>query len=140
MLLRSVRRRRIRARVLGTAERPRLSVFRSHRHLAVQLVDDTSGKTVLGLTDTHLARSRGTLSKAEHGQQRRASGEPLRIREANPEGTPPGVARAHALGQLLAERAREQGITAVVFDRSGYAYAGQVRAVAEGARTGGLTV
>lgn len=107
------RRRRVRARVVGTAERPRMSVFRSLKHVSVQLVDDTASRTLLGVSDLHLPKAvRGNLRS--------------------------GVERAKAVGALVADRAREHGITTVVFDRGRYAYAGQVRAVAEGARDAGL--
>lgn len=114
---RQIRHRRLRARLRGTPSCPRVSVFRSARHLAVQLVDDEASRTLLGLTDAHLAAAET---------------------KDVPEVMGPKVARAFALGQLLAERARGQGIATVVFDRGGYAYHGQVRAVAEGARAGGL--
>ncbi|TSC72995.1 MAG: large subunit ribosomal protein L18 [Parcubacteria group bacterium Gr01-1014_38] len=107
------RRRRVRARVIGTAERPRMSVFRSLKHVSVQLIDDTASRTLLGVSDRH-------LPKAAHARHRS------------------GAERAKAVGTLVAERAREKGISAVVFDRGRYAYAGQVKAVAEGAREGGL--
>lgn len=114
--LRRVRHARVRARVLGTVKRPRLSVFRSAKHLAVQLIDDESSRTLLGLSEVHLGKEaqlpKGTVN--------------------------PGVARAFALGKVLARRAGERGISTVVFDRGGYAYHGQVKAVAEGAREGGL--
>lgn len=116
---RQIRHRRLRARLRGTASRPRLSVFRSARHLVVQLIDDQASRTLLGLTDRHLASLKTTDT---------------------PRAMTRGVARAFALGQLLSERAREKGITAVVFDRGGFAYHGQVRAVAEGARAGGLVL
>lgn len=109
------RRRRIRTRVKGTAARPRLSVFRSNRHLFVQLVNDETGQTLA-------ARGEAGLAVSADDQQGRTA----------------GVARAFALGRQLAERARASGITAVVFDRGGYAYHGQVKAVADGARVGGL--
>lgn len=112
---RALRHRRLRARVHGTAERPRLSVFRSARHLAVQLVDDDAGRTLIGLTDAHVK------SEARSGEDGKR-----------------GVARARALGKLVAEQARAKGMTTVVFDRGGYAYHGQVQAVADGARAGGL--
>lgn len=109
---RSVRHRRLRARVRGTAARPRLTVFRSARHLSAQLIDDVAARTLLAVSDVHL-------------------GDTARVVR--------GVSRAAALGTLLGERARTQGITTVVFDRSGYAYAGQVKALAEAAREAGLT-
>lgn len=116
--LRKIRHRRIRARVQGTAERPRLSVFRSARHIAVQLIDDQASRTLLSVSDLELP-SAGLKGSADATR---------------------GVVRAFAVGKLLAERARAQGIQRVVFDRSGYAYHGQVKAVAEGARAGGVDV
>lgn len=112
-----MRAHRTRVKLHGTASRPRLSVFRSHRALAVQLVNDDVSKTVVGLTTVHLPKKKKV--EAEKG---------LSL----------GVARARALGKLLAERAGALGIQAAVFDRGGYAYHGQVKAVAEGAREGGL--
>lgn len=114
--LRKIRHRRIRARVQGTADRPRLSVFRSARHIAVQLIDDQASRTLLSVSDGQLP-SAGPAGSAQATR---------------------GVARAFAVGKLLAERARAQGIGRAVFDRSGYAYHGQVKAVAEGARAGGV--
>jgi large subunit ribosomal protein L18 len=101
---------RVRKRIQGTAGRPRLVVFRSLKHIYGRLVDDERGATLLGVSD----RSEG-------------------IAEAKGK-----VARAKAVGKLLAERARAQGISRVVFDRAGYQYHGRVQAVAEGAREGGL--
>lgn len=104
---------RIRARIMGTAARPRISVFRSGRHLFVQLIDDTTGKTLLALSDAKVPAP--AVSK-----------------------TGKNVAHAFALGKMLAASAKEKGVSVVVFDRGGYAYHGRVRAVAEGAREGGL--
>ena len=103
------RRRRVRAKVRGSAERPRLSVFRSNRGVQAQLIDDTSGRTIAAVAWTE-PELRG-LQKME--QARRA-------------------------GELLAARAREAGAQTCVFDRGGYRYHGRVRALAEAAREGGL--
>ena len=102
---------RVRQKVAGTLERPRLVVFRSLKHISAQLVNDDLGVTILGVTDTS---------------------EGIAI-----EGTGK-VARAKAVGKLVAERARAAGFTSVVFDRAGYRYHGRVQAVADGARAGGL--
>ncbi len=102
---------RVRQKVAGTLERPRLVVFRSLKHISAQLVNDDLGVTILGVTDT----SEGIAV----------------------EGTGK-VARAKAVGKLVAERAKAAGFTAVVFDRAGYRYHGRVQAVADGARAGGL--
>jgi large subunit ribosomal protein L18 len=111
---RNVRHLRIRSKVVGTAERPRLAVFRSLNHIYAQIVDDTTGRTLAA------ADSRAK----EFGQQRG--------------GRTGNVAAARAVGELLAGRARPRGIERVVFDRGGYQYHGRVKALAEGARAGGL--
>ena len=103
------RHRRIRGKVSGTAARPRLVVFRSNRGIQAQLVDDLRGHTVAAVTWT----------------------EP-ELREL------PRMDQARRAGELLGQRAREAGIEACVFDRGGYRYHGKVRALAEGAREGGL--
>ena len=103
------RHRRIRRHIVGTAERPRLVVFRSNRGIEAQLVDDVEGRTLMSAS--HLA-----LDKRD-GQKRE---------------------QAAAVGKLLAERAREAGIETVVFDRGGYLFHGRVKALADGAREGGL--
>jgi large subunit ribosomal protein L18 len=102
---------RVRKRGHGTAERPRLVVFRSLKHIAAQLVDDDRGVTLLGVSD---------LSE---GVQVNGGGK---------------VAKGKAIGKLLAEKAKSAGITRAVFDRAGYRYHGRVQAVANGAREGGL--
>jgi large subunit ribosomal protein L18 len=102
---------RVRTRVAGTAERPRLVVFRSLKHIYAQLVNDDQGVTLLGVSD------------ASEGVDSTTAGK---------------VNRAKATGKLLAEKAKAAGVTKVVFDRAGYRYHGRVQAVAEGAREGGL--
>jgi len=103
------RRRRVRARVKGTAERPRLSVFRSNRGIFAQLIDDTQGHTVAAVNwiEPELRKLTAT------DQAKRA-------------------------GELLAERAKAAGVETCVFDRGGYQYHGRVKALADGAREGGL--
>ena len=112
---RARRHARIARKVRGTRERPRLVVSRSLRHIEGQLVDDDRGVTLTGFS----TRSGG-------------------LEEHLPEDLEGKVAESWAAGKLLAERAREEGIEAVVFDRAGYPYHGRVRAFAEGAREGGL--
>ena len=99
---------RVRSVVSGTKARPRLSVFRSLSHMSVQLIDDTTGKTLASAT------TRGTKHKGTKTE------------------------RALALGKELAEKAKAAGITKVAFDRGGSLYHGRVKAVADGAREGGL--
>ncbi len=104
------RHRRVRKSISGTAERPRLAMHRSLRHITVQLVDDTAGRTLAAAS---------TSEESLH-----APG--------------PRVDAAAAVGRAIAERARGKGIETVVFDRGGYLYHGRVRALAEAAREGGL--
>jgi large subunit ribosomal protein L18 len=105
------RRRRVRAKVIGSAERPRVSVFRSNRGVSAQLVDDARGHTIAAVNWTEAdLRSLPRLEQA-----RRA-------------------------GALLAERAKAAGVDSAVFDRGGYQYHGSVRALAEGARESGLRI
>ena len=103
------RRRRVRAKVRGTAERPRLSVFRSNRGVFGQLIDDDGARTLVAVAWTE-----PELRKLESMEQ------------------------AKRAGALLAERAKKAGLETCVFDRGGYRYHGRVRALAEGAREGGL--
>ena len=114
-LQRKRRHKRVRKKVSGTAERPRLVVFRSLKNIEGQLVDDDAGLTLVGLS-----------TRAPE------------LREFQAEGRNRRVEQAHAAGKLLAERAKERGIEAVVFDRGGYRYHGRVKAFADGAREGGL--
>ena len=109
--LRHRRHLRVRKKVTGTAERPRLAVFRSLKHIYAQLVDDDRGVTLLGVAD-------GSEGISIDGKGK--------------------VAKGKAVGKLLAEKAKAAGISKVVFDRAGYRYHGRVQAVAEGAREGGL--
>jgi large subunit ribosomal protein L18 len=103
------RRRRVRAKVHGSAERPRLSVFRSNRGIAAQLIDDRSGRTIAAVSWTESD-----------------------LRKMAP------LEQAKKAGELLASRAGDAKVSACVFDRGGYRYHGRVKALAEGAREGGL--
>ena len=114
-LQRERRHRRVRKKIWGTADRPRLVVHRSLNHTEGQLVDDDVGETLLGIS---------TRSGV--------------VQEADLDGDHRKTAEAHAAGKRLAEKAREAGIEAAVFDRGGYKYHGRVKAFAEGAREGGL--
>ncbi|WP_447973048.1 50S ribosomal protein L18 [Nitrospira sp. Kam-Ns4a] len=107
------RRRRVRQRVFGTTARPRLSVFRSKSHIYAQIIDDTTGRTLVSAS-TLDASLKGALKSG---------------------GT---IAAAAAVGKLLAERAKAANVTAVVFDRGGRKYHGRVKALAEASREGGL--
>jgi large subunit ribosomal protein L18 len=115
MLQRKRRHLRLRNKLRGTSERPRLVVFRSLKNIEGQIVDDDAGRTVLGVS---------TLASD--------------LRDFKAESSNKRVEQSFAAGKLLAERAKAQGIEAVVFDRGGYKYHGRVKAFADGAREGGL--
>jgi large subunit ribosomal protein L18 len=112
-LARQRRHGRVRKRIHGTAERPRLSVFRSLKHMHTQIIDDVQGHTLVA------------ASTLDAEVQTKVSGKDK-------------SAQAAMVGELLAERAAQAGIKQVVFDRSGYKYHGRVKALAEAARKGGL--
>ena len=107
---------RIRAKMSGTAERPRLNVYRSVNHIYTQLIDDANGVTLA---------SASTMTKKQDGSKdaRKAGG---------------NVEAAKAVGKLIAERALEKGVKKVVFDRGGYLYHGRIKALADAAREAGL--
>jgi large subunit ribosomal protein L18 len=98
----------IRRKISGTAERPRLSVFKSNRNIYVQLIDDLAGRTLAAASSKDLNVTNNTIDSSK------------------------------SVGQKIAEKAKEAGIAQVIFDRGGYKYHGQVKALAEGAREGGL--
>jgi large subunit ribosomal protein L18 len=113
--LRIRRHSRVRNKVIGTADRPRLAVSRSHRHISAQVIDDATGRTLAAASsvEADLRRSLG-------------------------DGGGGNVAGAKAVGKLVASRAKQAGITQVVFDRGGFAYHGRVAAVADAVRAEGL--
>jgi large subunit ribosomal protein L18 len=103
---RQIRHKRVRAKVIGDASKPRLCVFRSNQHIYGQLIDDTAKKTLVSVKDTDMKGKKSEIAKL--------------------------------VGIAIAEKAKEQKIVEVVFDRGGYQYHGRVKALAEGAREGGL--
>lgn len=107
------RKKRVRKKVWGTPERPRLTVFRSLRHIQAQLIDDTQGRTLLGISSLNPE----IRSKIKLGGNKQA---------------------AEKVGEMLAKKAKEIGIEKVVFDRCGYSFHGRVKALADKAREGGL--
>ena len=109
--LRRKRHERIRLRINGSAERPRLSVFRSAKYIYAQVIDDSTGRTLAAASSREAALGASTP-----------------------------IDTAHAVGKALAERAKAAGVSAVVLDRGGYQYHGRVRSLAEGAREGGLNL
>ncbi|MFC5281283.1 50S ribosomal protein L18 [Arcanobacterium canis] len=110
---RARRHMRLRKRISGTTERPRLVVTRSNRHMVAQVIDDTVGRTLVSASTLEAELRSGSENKVD---------------------------KARKVGELIAKRATEAGITAVVFDRGGNKYHGRVAAVADGARDGGLTL
>jgi len=107
--LKEKRRARIRAKIIGTSKKPRLNIFRSLKHLNVQIIDDLAGKTLVSASDLEVKSKKATKTE-----------------------------KAKAVGELIAQKAKEKKIKKVVFDRAGYKYHGRIKAVAEGARAGGL--
>lgn len=111
---RAQRHRRVVSALRLSGDRPRLNVFRSHRHIYAQIIDDATGRTLVSCDDRQVAKSKN---------------QPTTFRQ---------VALAELVGRELARRALAKKVTAVAFDRGGYLYAGRVRSLAEGARAGGL--
>ena len=109
--LRIRRHRRVRKKVRGTAERPRLAVFRSNNHITAQVIDDIAGKTLAAASTTEADLRSGSTGNIE---------------------------AAKKIGGLIADRAKAAGVSAVVFDRGGFMYHGRIAAVADAAREGGL--
>ena len=107
---------RIRKKILGTAERPRLNIYRSINHIYAQVIDDAQGVTLVSATSVE-------KGKGIKGDKRPTGG---------------NVGSAKEVGQLIAERAKQKGINKVVFDRGGYLYHGRVKALADAARAAGL--
>lgn len=101
----------MRAKISGTADRPRFSVYRSNKHVFLQLIDDENGKTILSVSDREIKSKKKGLAKAD---------------------------KAHEAGRILAGKAQAKNIKTAVFDRGGYKYHGRVKKIADGAREGGL--
>lgn len=106
---------RVRAKISGTAECPRLNVFKSLRGVYIQLIDDVAQKTLIGLSS-----KTAPIDTVDAGERKGK------------------VAVSYALGKLLADKAKEQNISTIVFDRGGFSYHGRIQAIADGARDGGL--
>ena len=107
------RKKRIRKKIFGTPDRPRLTIFRSARHIYAQVIDDSSGRTLAAASSVE----KSIIAGADTGKK---------------------SAVANQIGKLIAERALSKGVKCVVFDRNGFLYHGRVKAVSEGAREGGL--
>lgn len=125
------RKRRVHKKIVGTAQRPRLVIYRSNRHIYAQLVDDEHQRTITGCSSlspeiVNQLRGQATLEDGDHQD---SSGEGFKVVK---------VEMSRLVGRLIAKRAIEKGITQVVFDRNGRKYHGRIKALAEGAREGGL--
>ncbi len=121
------RQARVRAKLFGDAKKPRLVVRRSDKHISVQLIDDVAGKTLAAASDFSLGKK--TVGKNK------------RVVVASPKdlgGRTNKAAIAFEVGKILAEKAKKLGIEAAIFDRGGFTYHGRIKAVAEGAREGGI--
>lgn len=110
-LMRQKRHKRVRAKIQGTKKIPRLCVFRSNKHIYAQLIDDTSGKTIVSASDIKLKGKKKLKGKTQV---------------------------AHEIGKLIAKNALEKNIEKIIFDRAGYKYHGRIKAIADGARESGL--
>jgi large subunit ribosomal protein L18 len=125
---------RVREKIRGSAARPRLAVFRSLTHIYAQLVDDDAGTTLVAASSldvrTRPAQGKGPLSAS--GSERAAASEPKSAAKR--------TELAKTVGTLLGDRAKQKGVTEVVFDRGGYRYHGRVKALAEGVRAAGVKV
>jgi len=118
---------RIRAKISGTKKKPRLFVFRSLKHISAQLIDDVGGHTIATVSDAVFGSKKAGKGKTTTAAQPKDLG-----------GKTPKVAIAYEVGKLISAKAKELGVEAVVFDRGGYKYHGRIKAVADGAREGGL--
>ena len=116
-IVRSRVHKRIRSKMLGTKERPRLNVYRSLNHIYVQVVDDIDGKTLVSASTNETVEGKDKKTRKATGGN---------------------VAAAKSIGKLIAERAKAKGIDKVVFDRGGYLYHGRIKALADAARAAGL--
>ena len=114
---RKKRKKRVTGKIFGTRERPRLCVFRSNKHIYVQIIDDEKGHTLVSASDLELQKKKKKKIKNEKTKR---------------------VSLAYEVGKLIAEKAQKKGVKKVVFDRGGYKYHGRVKSLAEGAREGGL--
>lgn len=117
------RHRKIRAKICGTIEIPRLCVFKSAKHIYGQLVNDQKGQTILSSSDLEIKKAKTKKTETKKTKEKKLSGK---------------TNIAYEVGKLIAEKALEKKIKKVVFDRGGFAYHGRVKALAEGAREGGL--
>ncbi len=136
------RRKRVRAKIFGTAKVPRLCVFRSAEHIYGQLIDDGKGITLAFASDKVLKSKILEVEQVRYGagkeQKSKTQTKEEEIKKSQKPALTRKVAIAYQIGKLIAEKALEKKIEKVIFDRAGYKYHGRVKALAEGAREGGL--
>lgn len=128
------RRKKIRAKISGTKEKPRLCVFRSNKHIYAQLINDKNNKVLASLSDSKIKKTKKSSSvkaKTDEKKVKDKSGKQKKILSSK-------ILIAFELGKAVAKKAKDLKITSVVFDRGGYKYHGRVKALAEGAREQGL--
>jgi large subunit ribosomal protein L18 len=123
--VRNKRKRRVRAKIFGTKNCPRLSVFRSSKYIYTQLIDDGARKTLVAASDRDVVNKK---NKTQRAQKKTEKSENRNLK----------IEKARLVGELLAKKAKAKKIKRVVFDRGAYKYHGRVKALAEGARKGGL--
>lgn len=114
---------RIKSKIFGTSQVPRLCVFKSVKHIYCQLIDDEKNKTLLSANDLEIKKTKIKKTKEEKGEKKEMS---------------PKIAISYEVGKLIAKKAKENKIEKAIFDRGGFAYHGRVKALAEGVREGGL--
>jgi large subunit ribosomal protein L18 len=128
---------RIRKKMQGTAERPRLNVYRSLNHIYVQVIDDLHGQTLVSASSAEGMKAEGKKPESKKAEGEKAEGQKAEGHKKDKR-TGGNVAAAKALGKIIAERAKAKGVSKVVFDRGGYIYHGRVKALADAAREAGL--
>lgn len=127
------RHKRIRSKVSGTAGKPRLCVFRSSKHIYAQLIDDEKSKTLISASDSELKKQKSRASRSDRPQKTKVKENSKSVKALTGK-----QEIACEVGKLIAKKALESKVEKVVFDRGGYKYHGRVKALAEGAREGGL--
>jgi len=132
------RHKRVRAKIFGMANRPRLCVFRSNKHIYAQLIDDEKGKTLTEASDLELKKSVSHRSKVLVEEVKGSKQKEQKTKEEAKNPLSGKAANAYEVGRLIAKKSLEKKIEKVVFDRGGYKYHGRVKALAEGAREEGL--
>ena len=128
------RHKRVRAKIQGSSKRPRVAVFKSNKHVFVQFIDDTTGKTILSSKIVSATKNKTNLGVGSRSASPKAGADKI----GNSVGTK--TDKAGSVGEMLAEKAKELGISEVVFDRGGFKFHGRIKAVADGLKKGGIKI